>query len=163
MNLSRFYGLRLDPVLTKGLNWSTSKRSLSKDGTEQQERTYPWWLRSCRDGYCNTLGATDRWQHCLGGQSLEKGRERAGQLDREAVVTGCFSARSIGVADAAQARQCSNEQDIVIVAYDLSVSAIENLVQECIANRADYIDITPNPRKLEVFHGMRTLIGTSDG
>ncbi|BES70838.1 hypothetical protein RE428_18560 [Marinobacter nanhaiticus D15-8W] len=43
----------------------------------------------------------------LAGRSLEKGRERAEQLDREAGVTGCFSARSFDVADAAQVRQCS--------------------------------------------------------
>jgi NAD(P)-dependent dehydrogenase (short-subunit alcohol dehydrogenase family) len=98
----------------------------------------------------------------LAGRSLEKGRKRAEQLDREAGVTGRFNARSIDVADAAQARQCSHEQDVVIVACDLSVSALENLVHGCIANRADYIDITPNPRKLEVFQGMRTLIETSD-
>jgi|GEM_PF-2370423 hypothetical protein len=98
----------------------------------------------------------------LAGRSLEKGRKRAEQLDREAGVTGRFSARSMDMADAAQARQCSLEQDVVIVACDLSVSAIENMVQGCIANRADYIDITPNPRKLEVFQDMRTLIETSD-
>ncbi len=42
------------------------------------------------------------------------------------------------------------------------MSAIESLVQGCIANRADYIDITPNPRKLEIFQSMRTRIEASD-
>lgn len=77
-------------------------------------------------------------------------------------VTSRFSARSIDVADAAQAMQCSHKQDVVIVACDLSVSALENMVQGCIANRADYIDIKPNPRKIKRFEGMRTLIESSD-
>ena len=41
------------------------------------------------------------------------------------------------------------------------MSAIEGLVQGCIATRADYIDITPNPRKLEVLQSMRTRIEAS--
>jgi saccharopine dehydrogenase-like NADP-dependent oxidoreductase len=47
----------------------------------------------------------------LAGRSLDKGRKRAEQLDREAGATGRFSASSIDVADAAQARQCSHEQE----------------------------------------------------
>lgn len=98
----------------------------------------------------------------LAGRSLEKGRKRADQLDREAGVTGRFGARSIDVADAEQIRQCPHGQNVVIVACGLSVSAIENLIKGCIANRADYIDITPNPSKLGVFQSMRTLIEASD-
>ncbi|MDK8465857.1 saccharopine dehydrogenase NADP-binding domain-containing protein [Marinobacter sp. SS13-12] len=101
------------------------------------------------------LGQRIEGKIVLAGRSLEKGRKRAEQLDREAGATGRFSARSVDVADAEQTRQCPHGQNVVIVACGLSVSAIESLVQGCIANRADYIDITPNPRKLEIFQSMR--------
>lgn len=108
------------------------------------------------------LGQRIEGKIVLAGRSLEKGCKRVEQLDREAGVTGRFSARSIDVADAVQVRQCSHEQDVVVVACDLSVSAIESLIKGCITNRADYIDITPNPCKRGVFQGMRPLIETSD-
>ena len=108
------------------------------------------------------LGQRIEGKIVLAGRSLEKGRKRAEKLDREAGATGRFSARSVDVADAEQTRQCPHGQNVVIVACGLSVSAIESLVQGCIANRADYIDITPNPRKLEIFQSMRTRIEASD-
>lgn len=97
----------------------------------------------------------------LAGRSLEKGCKRAEQLNREAGAPGRFGAMSIDLADAEQARQCPHGHDIVIVACELSLSTIENLINGCIANEADYLDINPNSRKIRVFRRMGKQIQAS--
>jgi len=60
----------------------------------------------------------------------------------------------------AQAIRCSKRQDIVIVACAVSPSVIENVVRGCVANGADYVDITPSASKRALFDKLDGLISS---
>ena len=98
----------------------------------------------------------------LAGRSIVKAQQMVIRLESDAGFQANLRAELVDVSDEAQARQCSEGQDVVVVACDISSASIENLAKGCLTNKADYIDITPHPYKLPVFKKMRDLIEASE-
>ncbi len=94
----------------------------------------------------------------VAGRSMAKAQACADQLNRELSSGVDFFAASVDVADHEQITQSCKGQNVVLLACDASPESIESLVRGCVANGADYIDITPHARKRAVFESLTKLI-----
>lgn len=95
----------------------------------------------------------------LAGRSEDKARAAASRISRR--TGGRVMGVRLDLGEPDHIRGCATNQSIVMVACELSAGALAHLIEACLREGSDYVDIVPQSSKAAVFARYRDAIEAS--